>query len=129
MRPFVEHARDSVLVVSPTVRPVKVGDAALVLADDGRYVLHRVVNIDDKGNCTLWGDGNVYGRETCTPDNVIGVVKGFYIGKRERYYATDGRAWRWYSWFWMHTTWMRRYLLFAYRVCYKLHLTERGTEG
>ena len=120
MRPFLEHARDKVLLVSPEKRPVKEGEVALVLANDKRYVLHRVIDIDEHGNCTLWGDGNIVGREYCTPDNVIGVAQGFYIGEKDRYYDVDGRAWRWYSWFWMHTTWMRRYLLFIYRVCYKL---------
>lgn len=128
MRPFLEHARDAVFLVSPDERPVCVGDVALVLAKDGRYVLHRIVAIDAKGQCTLWGDGNVMGREVCTPDNVIGVAQGFYVGRKERYYSVDGRVWRWYSWFWMHTTYLRRYLLFAYRVCYKLHLTERGRD-
>jgi len=125
MRPFLEHARDKVLLVSPERMPVKVGDVALVLADDGRYVLHRVVAIDEKGNCTLWGDGNVFGRETCTPDNVIGNAKGFFIGQKERYFDVSGRVWRMHSWFWMHTTCLRRYLLFLYRVCFKLHLIPK----
>ena len=120
MRPFLEHERDKVLLVSPRKRPVKVGDVALVLATDKRYVLHRVVAIDRNGVCTLWGDGNVCGREYATPDNVIGVAQGFYIGRKERYFDVDGRVWRLHSWFWMHTTWARRYLLFAYRVYRKL---------
>lgn len=120
MRPFVEHARDSVLLVSPKERPVRVGEVALVLANDGRYVLHRVVDIDASGCCTLWGDGNAVGREYCTPDNVIGVVQGFYIGKKERYYDVDGRLWRWYSWFWMHTSCIRRYELFLCRIWFKV---------
>ena len=125
MRPFLEHARDKVLLVSPSRKPVCVGDAALVLADDGRYVLHRVVGIDASGNCTLWGDGNVCGRETCTSGNVIGIVQGFYIGRKERYVDVKGRAWRWYSWFWMHTTPLRRYFLFVYRVVFKLGLVVK----
>lgn len=125
MRPFLEHARDKVLLMSPERMPVKVGDVALVLANDGRYVLHRIVAIDEKGNCTLWGDGNVIGRETCTADNVIGNAKGFYIGQKERYFDVTGRAWRWHSWFWMHTTCVRRYLLFLYRICFKLHLIPK----
>lgn len=120
MRPFLEHGRDKVLLVSPQRRPVSVGCVALVLADDGRYVLHRVIAIDGEGNCTLWGDGNVIGRETCTPDNVIGVADGFYIGRKERFFPVDGRVWRCYSWLWMHLTAVRRYLLWVYRIGHKL---------
>lgn len=125
MRPFLEHARDKVLLVSPHKRPVRVGCVALVLADDGRYVLHRVIAIDGAGNCTLWGDGNVIGRETCTPENVIGVAQGFYIGRKERYFDVDGRVWRGYSWFWMHTAPLRRFFLLFYRICAKLGLDVR----
>ena len=120
MRPFLESTRDKVLLLSPQQRPVQVGDVALVLADHGRYVLHRVIAIDVEGRCTLWGDGNVYGRETCTPDNVIGVAKGFYIGRKEKYIDVDGRLWRCYSWLWMHTTPLRRPMLLAYRVIFKI---------
>lgn len=126
MRPFLEHARDKVLLVSPTRRAPKVGEVALVLTTDKRYVLHRIVAMDAAGNCTLWGDGNLVGREYCTPDNVIGLAQGFYIGDKERYFDVDGRAWRWHSWFWMHTTWMRRYMLFGYRVLFKLFGTKRN---
>lgn len=120
MRPFLENGRDKVLLVSPQKRPVRVGEVALVLTTDNRYVLHRVVAMDAEGGCTLWGDGNVRGQETCTADNVIGVAEGFYLGRKERYLSMDSRLWRTYSWFWMHTTWLRRWMLLFYRVCFKL---------
>jgi len=125
MRPFLEHARDKVLLVSPRVRPVKIGDVALVLTIDRRYVLHRVVAIDAQGGLTLWGDGNVYGRERCTADNIIGIAKGFFIGDSGRYFDVNGKLWRLYSWWWMHTTWLRRVHLLIYRVFYKLFGTKR----
>lgn len=126
MRPFLENARDKVLLVSPDVRPIKVGDVALVLSTDKRYVLHRVIAVDDKGGCTLWGDGNLFGREYCTSENVIGIAKGFFIGNKERYFDVDGKVWRCYSWCWMHTTSFRRFFLFVYRVFYKLFGTKRN---
>lgn len=120
MRPFLEHERDKVLLASAETQGVRVGDVALVLADDGRYVLHRVVEVDADGGVTLWGDGNVAGREHASAQNVIGVARGFYIGRKEKYYDVSGRAWRWYSWWWMHTTPLRRYVLFLYRQILKL---------
>lgn len=120
MRPFLEHARDKVLLVPTDRRPVKVGDVALVLDTMGRYVLHRVVALSPDGSCTLWGDGNVMGREQATAENVIGVAQGFYIGRKERYVDVDSRQWRWYSWLWMHTTPLRRWVLLGYRVMRKI---------
>lgn len=121
MRPFLENARDMVLL-GPVDREIKVGDVALILANDGRYILHRVVGIDGKGNCTLWGDGNVVGRETCTPDNVIGLARGFYRGKNEKYFDCEGKVWQRYSAFWMGVSRFRRYFLFIARILFKLHL-------
>ena len=120
MRPFLENGRDKVLLVSPQRRPVRVGEVALVLTTQNRYVLHRVVAVDADGQCTLWGDGNTRGREWCTPDNVIGIAEGFYLGRKERFVSVDSRLWRAYSWWWMHTTWARRWQLLFYRVCFKL---------
>lgn len=125
MRPFLEHARDKVLLVSPNKRQVKNGEVILALTIDNRYVLHRVVSIDSSGNCHLSGDGNVHGKEKCTPENVIGVAQGFYIGESEHYYDVDGWVWRCYSYFWMHTSLIRRWLLLVYRVFFKLFGTER----
>lgn len=121
MRPFLENARDKVLL-GPVDREIKVGDVALILANDGRYILHRVVAIDKEGNCTLWGDGNVVGRETCTSDNVIGLARGFYRGKKEKYFDCQGKTWQRYSAFWIGVSSYRRYFLFIARILFKLHL-------
>lgn len=125
MRPFLENARDKVLLVSPQSCPVKVGDVALVLTTDHRYVLHRVVKVDAQGGLVLWGDGNLQGRERCTHDNVIGVAKGFYVGDKGRYFDVNGRIWRLYSWWWMHTSCLRRLQLLIYRIFFKLFGTKR----
>jgi hypothetical protein len=111
MRPFLESGRDKVLLAPP--RDVRVGDVVLVLTDDERYVLHRVVALDPDGGCTLWGDGNVCGREHCSADNVIGVAQGFWRGKK--FYACSDKTWQRYSRWWMRLSPLRRYLLFAYR--------------
>lgn len=121
MRPFLENARDKVLL-APVTREVKKGEVALVLTDDNRYVLHRVIAVDSEGRCTLWGDGNAFGRETCSKENVIGLAKGFYRGKNLKYYDCSGKTWLRYSSFWMGVSRYRRYFLFVVRILYKLHL-------
>ena len=114
MRPFLESGRDKVLLAPP--QAVKIGDVALILADDGRYILHRIVALDRDGGCTLWGDGNVRGREHASAENIIGIASGFYRYKSEHYYSCDSLRWQCYSAIWMHTTpFMRRCLLFLHR--------------
>lgn len=125
MRPFLEHGRDKVLLLSPQRVAPTVGCVALVLTDDRRYVLHRVVEVSPEGRCTLWGDGNICGRETCSLDNVIGVAGGFYVGRKERFFDVNGRAWRWYSWWWMHTSRLRRWQLLFFRLLFKVGLMPK----
>ena len=60
MRPFLEHERDRVKLAAPG--QVKVGDAVLAQIAPGRYVLHRILNMDDD-RITLQGDGNLVGVE------------------------------------------------------------------
>ena len=60
MRPFIEGGRDSVVLVRPTnVKPM---DVVLAKTDDGRYVIHRVMEMAGD-RVTLMGDGNLLGRE------------------------------------------------------------------
>ena len=119
MRPFLEDDRDKVRLVSPDRRPIRTGEVVLAHTDDGRYVLHRVVDMDGS-HCLLMGDGNVAGRERCAVGQVIGVAEGFYLGRKERYCAADGKVWRALSWLWVHTLWARRPLLCLYRGWHKV---------
>ena len=60
MRPFIEGGRDSVVLVRPeNVKPM---DVVLAKTDDGRYVIHRVMEMAGD-RVTLMGDGNLLGRE------------------------------------------------------------------
>ena len=60
MRPFIEGGRDSVVLVRPeNVKPM---DVVLAKTEDGRHVIHRVLEIVGD-RVTLMGDGNLQGRE------------------------------------------------------------------
>lgn len=111
MRPFLEDNRDKALLTKP-VSP-KVGDPVLAEIEPKHFVLHRIVKME--GNAvTLRGDGNL-ACEHCKTENIVGAVIGFYRKGRKRLDRTDGWKWRTYSWFWMHLSPLRRYLLGAYR--------------
>ena len=113
MRPFLEDNRDKAVLVKPT--GIRIGDPVLAEPDRGFYVLHRVIKIEGE-NITLLGDGNpVSQREYCTLDDIRGTVRGFYRKGSHRMDSTTGLRWRLYSFFWMNTMPLRRYILYAYR--------------
>lgn len=114
MRPFLENGRDKALLTYARNRnELKVGDPVLAEISEGFFVLHRIVAIDGD-ELTLLGDGNL-SPEHCHRDDVKAMVIGFYRKGRQTLDRTDGRKWRWYSWWWMRLRPIRRYLLFIYR--------------
>ena len=71
MLPFIRGGKDEVTLKA---KPhVEVGDIVLARLAGPRYVLHRVVD-RNRSLLTLMGDGNLRGTESCTRDDVIGVV-------------------------------------------------------
>lgn len=113
MRPFIEHERDD-LVFGRVERSPQVGDVLLCELAPQHYVCHRVVSVTGE-ELTLQGDGNVSGTEHCRIADVRAVL--IRVRRKGRVYdLRTSRIWRAYSTVWMHITWMRRYLLFLYRI-------------
>lgn len=111
MRPFLEDGRDCAILSKHIT--VHRGDAVLAEISPGRYVLHRIVNIDgDK--VTLRGDGNL-NTEQCSLADIRGIATAFYRKGRSTPDYTSGRKWRIYSAIWTRLLPIRRYLLFIYR--------------
>lgn len=114
MRPFLEDGRDKALLAKP-VKP-RIGDPVLAETAPKHYVLHRIVEIDNR-DITLLGDGNLT-PEHCTVDDILASVTGFYRKGRASLDRTDGRKWKTYSCIWMGLRPMRRWLLAFYRRIY-----------
>ncbi len=110
MRPFLEHERDKVLLVSPG--ELHIGDAVLAEISPDTYVLHRIIAIDGQ-QVTLMGDGNVRGTEHCQLQNVVAVVSK-YIRPHRTIDANDVALVRRIR-LWSKLLPVRRYLLFIYR--------------
>lgn len=115
MRPYLVHKRDKALLVKPGT--LHVGDVVLAEVQPKHYVLHRVIRIDGDGDAepssirlTLRGDGN-YATESCRASDVIAVAKAFFRRGSEKAEYVSSFRYRAYSWFWMHTFPIRRYLL------------------
>ncbi len=72
MNPLLYEKRDFVLIEKP-VFPLEIGDIPLYRRDDGRFVLHRIVDIDEKGY-VMCGDNQFILEQGVTDKNIIGVV-------------------------------------------------------
>ncbi len=110
---LIEDVRRGKTCTFTTPEGVKVGDPVLAEIEEGHYVLHRIRKIEGD-NVTLMGDGNLHCEYCKTSDFRCGVI-GFIRKSRLRVDRTDGLKWRAYSWFWVKFTFMRRWLLLAYR--------------
>lgn len=111
MRPFLEHCRDSV-VLAP-FSELNVGDVALAEVFPGKYVLHRIIELDgDK--VTLMGDGNLKGKEYCRREEVAAVVRTFIRNGIAT--DADNEKWKRYARLWRKLLPVRKYLLWIYKL-------------
>ena len=116
MRPYLVHERDYIIVQGipsngEDVRKAEIVKGAVVLAEIApkKYVLHRIVNIDDE-KVTLLGDGN-YTPEFCHANDVLGIARAFIRRGRNKEERVDSSVYKLYTFFWTRTRFIRRYLL------------------
>lgn len=79
MRPMLTQRTEQLLIEKRTTDP-KVNDVVLFRRSSGQYVLHRVIR-KNKEHYLIRGD-NCYGAEKVPPQQIIGILKGFYKGDK-----------------------------------------------
>lgn len=79
MWPTIKNKRQSVVVKTKTER-LSPYDVALYIRYDGKAILHRVLSVTDFGYI-ICGD-SLFTEEKVKEDSVIGVLEGFYRGKK-----------------------------------------------
>ena len=110
MLPFIIGGKESVILRRPGV--IGVGDVVLAWVDGSRYVVHRIIRIDDD-RITLMGDGNLT-TEHCALGDIKARVTHVVSAdnkKRDLYSRWRVRAAK--LWYWLRP--VRRYLLAIYR--------------
>ena len=112
MRPFIEGDRDSVLLVRPVgVKPM---DVVLARIDEKRYVVHRILSVDEN-RVTLMGDGNLLGREYCNSEDVCAKVT-HVVRPSGRRRSLESAPMRFAQKMWLRLLPVRKYLLKFYRI-------------
>lgn len=80
MWPLLHNQKDNIIVIKPKDR-LKKYDIALYESKNGKYIMHRVVEVHDD-HYIIIGD-NCITKEYVTDDMICGVLAGFYKnGKR-----------------------------------------------
>ena len=86
MRPLLRQERDLFTVRAKGPDRCRPGDVALYRRG-GKYVLHRVIEVNDDGTYSIRGD-NTYSIETVPEEAVIGVLTSF-VRDGKQYSVTD----------------------------------------
>ena len=95
MRPLIKAGRDAVLVTAKNGRLGRY-DVGLFKRDNGDYVLHRVITVQDDGYL-FCGDSQTF-TEAVREDQVLGVMSG--LTRKGRKTNLDGGAYRAYVALW-----------------------------
>ena len=110
MGPYLKNLRDSVVLVSPEVRPPKRLDIVLFRRDDGKPVLHRVIGVKPD-ELTINGDAQTW-CEKIRPGQVMAVADGLI--RKNRYVSCDSLSYRLYSRLWVSLKPLRPAAIWAY---------------
>lgn len=113
MLPFIIGGYDTVFI-RPQFQAgqLRVGHIVLAHLPDSRYVLHRIVSINDT-EVLLMGDGNIHVTECCQPTDIIGVVTE--IIHKGRSVDCNSRCEQRKAKIWGKLLPIRRYLLYIYK--------------
>ncbi len=104
MLPMIRQGVDTV-VLSPLPAELKKYDLPLYQRDNGQYVLHRIVSVND-GVYTCIGDNQFELEYGVRHDQMIGLVTAFY--RKEKACSTNHLSHRIYCRFWHWSRGIRR---------------------
>jgi hypothetical protein len=106
MAPFLRHQRDKVCLVKTGGKLLKKYDLPLYLRADGKYILHRIIEIKKNGYVTA-GDQQWVKEYPVLPSQVVAVAKGFW--RKGKYISCNSFLYRVYCRFWVALFPLRRF--------------------
>lgn len=106
MLPMLYHRRDKVRLVKPQQMPLKKYDIPLFTRQDGKYILHRIVEVKAEGYVVI-GDNQCVKEYPVLPLQILGVVKGFW--RNGKYSSCDDFGYRVYCRLWVLLYPVRRF--------------------
>lgn len=104
MLPMIRQDVDSV-VLSPVSGKLKKYDIPLYQRENGKYILHRIVAVEDTYTCV--GDNQFAMECGIRHEQVIAVVTAFYRGEKK--YMVSGLGYHFYCRLWFYSRPLRRF--------------------
>ena len=111
MLPFILGGKESVVLTRPGT--IRQGDVVLARIDGQHFVLHRVMEVSED-RVELMGDGNIAGREVCTPADVLARADEV-VGADGRHRRLDSKGSRFAARVWRFLLPVRRWILAVYK--------------
>ena len=110
MQPMIINGKDTVVLKKPD-GPLKKYDLPFYRRDDGQFVLHRIVKVQNDGKYTCRGDNQTVNEPDVRDDQIIGVTESFtHKGKP---YSVNNFWYKVYCRLWMSVRFFR---MVAYRL-------------
>lgn len=116
MLPMLRNNKDTVTLRKPEF-PLKKYDLPLYVRDNGRYVLHRVVDVEKNGY-VMRGDNQFIDEHGIENSQIIGVVDSF-TRKGKKYIVTSKKH-VFYCRLWVNTVAVRKYIRMMRRIAGKI---------
>lgn len=128
MNPLIHHQKDNIIVVKNKGR-LKKYDVPVYVTPNGKYVMHRVVEVHDD-HYIIIGD-NLTRREYVTDDMICGVLVGFYKNGKHYVDCQNSKLYKLYSRVWVALLPVRPLWIFFNRGVgwIKRHIFKRGVNS
>ena len=115
MYPLLRNIKDEV-TLTPLQRDPAIMDIVL-FRYNGIHVLHRIIAIKDD-IYIIQGDGNCLPKESCSRQDIVGVVTEIHKDGKKNFATTSNRL-KIYNYFWINLRFCRRYMLAVLKRFYK----------
>jgi len=98
MEPLLHEQKDNIIVVRPEGR-LKKYDVALYVTPYGKYIMHRVIKVEDD-HYIIMGD-NLLKKEYVTDDMICGKLVGFFKNGKKYIDCENSKLYKLYSRIWV----------------------------
>lgn len=124
MRPLIRHSKDGIVLEQYKGQKLTVGDMAFYKRDNNRYVLHRIVDVDDNGNFTMLGDNQTDKEAGIRPDQIIAVPSA--VIRENKTVSVKSAGYKHYAKFWVKSKVFRRFNIFLFEQKIKIARIVKG---
>ena len=116
MSPFLGHERDYIFFKKPEA-PIKRGDMVFYQRRNGQYIMHRVWKVKDN-QYYMVGDAQVEIEGPLERDQIFAIITK--VKRKGKWCEPGDFWWEFFEKVWIRIVPMRRFLVRAYGVIYKL---------